>query len=137
MSDVDTSEEEKCIICFEEKCISNPLFEAKDIFESNCGCIYFVHKDCLNTWKNIKKKDFLCVNCNSPAKLINKAMDTDIILEIDSQPNAVDIAIERQLIIAQAQRREENLEAGCAHLKSSCCIWTLFAIIMMIIILSI
>ena len=47
-----------CIICLQENKISNPLIEAKEIFETKCGCAYNVHKLCMDEWAKAKKKNF-------------------------------------------------------------------------------
>lgn len=96
---------DSCIICFQENKTSNPLVEAKEIFESTCGCSYNVHKLCINEWVNVKKRDFLCINCNSPAKIKNE----DIInITIDNNPNTENITINNQFMIERIPTIDEE-----------------------------
>lgn len=131
---------DSCIICLQENKTSNPLVEAKEIFESNCGCSYNVHKLCINEWVKVKQKDFLCINCNSPAKIKNEDF---INITIDNYPNTENIPIHNQFMIERTQTTGEEGEADCnEELDKLCsptfritvCFWTIVIIIIILLI---
>jgi len=131
---------DSCIICFQENKTSNPLIEAKEIFESNCGCSYNVHKLCMNKWAEVKKKDFLCITCNSPAKIKNEDF---INIIIDTYPNTEDITINNQFMIERTQTMDGEGATDCnEQLDKSCpptcritfCFWTIVIMIVMLLI---
>ena len=112
---------EQCIICYYELgSVSNPLCKAEDIFNSDCGCKYMVHKSCMDEWKEVKKQNFLCINCNTPATLKNDEV-------INITPPQIQLLVEPEY-------RETN---GCfGDYTFPCCFWTCIVFILFIIIIS-
>lgn len=133
---MDEEYDNKCIICFEDKSTTNPLMQANEIFVTKCGCKYFLHKECMEEWRKTKKKNFMCVNCNSPAKLKNNS----VVIEIDSpESDPIDRAIEQQLIIAQQRNQPRTIGEiycpQCPEIQSICCIWVFVLFVLLIILL--
>ena len=86
--------------------------------------------------RKFKKKNFMCVNCNSPAKLKNNS----VVIEIDSpESDPVDRAIEHQLIIAQQRNQPRTIGEiycpQCPEIQSICCIWVFVLFVLLIIVL--
>ena len=135
-----------CIICLQENEISNPLIEAKEIFETKCGCSYNVHKLCMDEWAKAKKKNFLCINCNSPAKIKNKDFINIIFNnpEPENDPEPVNISPNVQFIIERSPTlREQHANECCGELnflspnaRASLCFWTIILFIVIMIFLS-
>lgn len=138
-----------CIICLQEheneNEIANPLIEAKEIFETKCGCSYNVHKLCMDEWAKAKKKDFLCINCNSPAKIKNKDFINITInnQEPDPEPEQENITPNVQFIIERNPTlREQSGNDCCEELDQLCpnrivfCIWTIVIFIIVIFLIS-
>jgi hypothetical protein len=130
-----------CIICLEENETSNPLIEANEIFETKCGCSYNVHKLCMDEWAKAKKKNFLCINCNSPAKIKNK--DFINITIINQEPEPENITPNVQFIIERTPTlREQSGSDCCQELDQLCpnrivfCFWTIVIFIIVIFLIS-
>ena len=78
-----------CVICYtENNTIENPLCKGNLFFNSKCNCNYFVHKECIEKWNQLKSPDNLCIICNSPMKPIIQ----ETVLEIDN----LDIPIQNE-----------------------------------------
>ena len=131
-----------CIICLQENEISNPLIEAKEIFETKCGCSYNVHKLCMDEWAKAKKENFLCINCNSPAKIKNK--DFLSIIINNPEPEPVNIAPNVQFIIERSTTLPEQSANDCCeelnvlspNARASLCFWTIILFIVIMIFIS-
>ena len=104
-----------CIICLQENEISNPLIEAKEIFETKCGCSYNVHKLCMDEWARAKKKNFLCINCNSPAKIKNKDFINITIHNTEPESQPANIAPSVQFIIERSPTLGEQSGNDCCE----------------------
>lgn len=133
-----------CIICLQENDISNPLIEAKEIFETKCGCSYNVHKLCMDEWAKAKKKNFLCINCNSPATIKNKDFISLIINNPEPEPEPANISPNVQFIIERSPTlREQSANDCCEELnvfspnaRASLCFWTIVLFIVIMIFIS-
>ena len=58
----------ECIICFE-------IVDKQEKFETECGCKYTAHLECISKWND------KCVLCNHPTKPVYNSYTHDIILE--------------------------------------------------------
>ena len=116
---------EQCIICYYELgSVSNPLCKAEDIINSDCGCKFMVHKLCMEEWKDVKKDNFLCINCNTPATFKNDDFkDNDV---INITPPQIELLV-------QPEPQESELCFG--YYTFPCCFWTCIVFILFIIII--
>lgn len=63
-----SSNEEECIICYEQSYGENQLLKGSDIFDSSCNCNYMVHRGCINMWLETQNQHY-CICCNSVATI--------------------------------------------------------------------
>lgn len=76
-----------CVICFNEtESVENPLCKGNIIFDTVCNCKYFVHKECIEQWNEIKSTGHLCIICNSPMKPIIQ----ETVLEIENSVELIE-----------------------------------------------